>query len=66
MVSKNDPDWSTQVDTVWMWDEYPSRWSRDCGADLVFKHKNGETWAIKELAARLDGKPAQSTALRSD
>ena len=44
---KNDPEWSTQVDTVWMWDEYPQRWGPDCGIDLVFKHKNGETWAVQ-------------------
>jgi superfamily II DNA or RNA helicase len=44
---KNDPDWSSQVDTVWLWDEYPHRWGPDCGIDLVFKHKNGETWAVQ-------------------
>ena len=44
---KNDPEWSTQVDTVWLWDEYPQRWGPDCGIDLVFKHKNGETWAVQ-------------------
>ena len=25
----------------------PERWGRDCGIDLVFKHKNGETWAVQ-------------------
>ena len=44
---KNDPKWATQVDQVWLWDEYPQRWGRDCGIDLVFKHKNGETWAVQ-------------------
>jgi len=44
---KNDPEWITQVDEVWMWDEYPDRWGPDCGVDLVFKHKNGETWAVQ-------------------
>ena len=43
----NDPEWSTQVDQVWLWDEYPDRWGRDCGVDLVFKHKNGEVWAVQ-------------------
>ena len=37
---KNDPEWSTQVDKIWLWDDYPKRWGRDCGVDLVFKHKN--------------------------
>ena len=44
---RNDPEWSTQVDKVWLWDEYPDRWGRDCGVDLVFKHKNGDVWAVQ-------------------
>ena len=44
---KNDPEWSTQVDQVWLWNEYPDNWGRDCGIDLVFKHKNGENWAVQ-------------------
>src|SRR5262245_3177570 len=42
-----DPEWSTQVSQVWLWDEYPNRWGRDCGIDLVFQHKNGQTWAVR-------------------
>ena len=42
-----DPEWSTQVAQVWLWNEYPGRWGRDCGIDLVFKHKNGQTWAVQ-------------------
>jgi predicted helicase len=42
-----DPEWSTQVSQVWLWNEYPNRWGRDCGIDLVFKHKNGQTWAVQ-------------------
>ena len=44
---KADPEWSTQVDQVWLWDEYPERWGMDCGIDLVFRHKNGENWAVQ-------------------
>jgi superfamily II DNA or RNA helicase len=44
---KNDPEWATQVDQVWLWEEYPQNWGRDCGIDLVFKHKNGENWAVQ-------------------
>ena len=44
---KNDPEWATQVDQVWLWEEYPDSWGRDCGIDLVFKHKNGENWAVQ-------------------
>ena len=24
---KNDPQWKTQVDKVWLWDDWPDRWS---------------------------------------
>ena len=44
---KHDPEWSTQVDQIWLWDEYPERWGPDCGIDLVFKHKNSEVWAVQ-------------------
>ena len=44
---KNDPEWTTQVDKVWLWNDYPERWGRDCGIDLVFKDKNGATWAVQ-------------------
>jgi superfamily II DNA or RNA helicase len=43
----HDPEWSTQVDQVWLWEEYPDRWGVDCGVDLVFRHKNGEAWAVQ-------------------
>ncbi len=42
-----DPEWSTQVDQIWLWNDYPGRWGRDCGVDLVFKHKSGQTWAVQ-------------------
>jgi superfamily II DNA or RNA helicase len=44
---KNDPEWATQVDEVWFWNEYPKQWGRDCGIDLVFKDKIGATWAVQ-------------------
>ena len=44
---KNDPEWATQVDEVWLWNDYPSRWGRDCGIDLVFRDKTGSVWAAQ-------------------
>ena len=44
---KTDPTWSSQVDEVWLWNEYPKRWGADCGIDLIFTHKNGNTWAVQ-------------------
>ncbi|MDB9845090.1 Helicase associated domain protein [Burkholderiaceae bacterium] len=43
----NDPTWKTQVEQVWHWDEYPNRWGKDLGIDLVFQHKNGDLWAVQ-------------------
>lgn len=34
-----DPEWATQVDQVWLWDEWPERWGADCGIDLVFRRR---------------------------
>ncbi|MEQ1742121.1 MAG: Helicase associated domain protein [Candidatus Nitrotoga sp.] len=44
---KTDPEWSTQVDQVWLWDEWPGRWGADCGIDLVILHKDGNHWAVQ-------------------
>ena len=44
---KNDPEWATQVDEVWLWNDYPGQWGRDCGIDLVFKDTNEATWAVQ-------------------
>jgi superfamily II DNA or RNA helicase len=51
---KNDPEWATQVDQVWLWDDYPGRWGRDCGIDLVFNDKTGATWAVQAKCYSLD------------
>jgi predicted helicase len=44
---KNDPEWETQVGEVWLWNDYPGQWGRDCGIDLVFKDTNEATWAVQ-------------------
>ena len=44
---KADPEWATQVDQIWLWDEWPGRWGADCGIDLVFQHKDGKHWAVQ-------------------
>ena len=45
----HDPEWKTQVDEVWQWDEYPKSWGnkKALGTDLIFKDKNGELWAVQ-------------------
>ena len=44
---KKDPVWSTQVDKIWLWNDWPGRWGPDCGIDLVFQHSNGQIWAVQ-------------------
>ena len=46
---QNDPTWSSQIEDLWKWEDYPKRaeWGIDCGVDLVLHHVNGERWAIQ-------------------
>lgn len=44
---QNDPAWASQVEKIWLWQEYPDRWGPDLGIDLVFRHKNSEIWAVQ-------------------
>jgi len=46
---KTDPKWKSLIDQdkIWLWDDYPNRWGRDCGIDLVFQDKNGKHWAVQ-------------------
>jgi predicted helicase len=43
----HDPEWKTQVEKVWLWDDWPGRWGPDKGIDLVFRHRDGEMWAVQ-------------------
>ena len=43
----NDPYWSTQIKKIWLWNEYPHRWGKDCGIDLIFESKINEIWAVQ-------------------
>lgn len=45
-----DPVWKSQIETVWLWEEFPERHelgSRDLGIDLVARTIHGEYWAIQ-------------------
>ena len=46
---KTDPKWSSQIEGVWGWDDYPKRseWGTDCGVDIILHHTNGERWAVQ-------------------
>jgi superfamily II DNA or RNA helicase len=44
---KIDPEWSNQIKAIWLWEEYPQRWGKDCGIDLVYEDKGGRHWAVQ-------------------
>ncbi|MCX7066707.1 MAG: Helicase associated domain protein [Methylococcales bacterium] len=44
---ENDPVWKAQIDKVWLWDDYPARWGRDKGIDLICQFKDGTHWAVQ-------------------
>lgn len=44
---ENDPIYATQLEKVWLWDEWPDRWGPDSGIDLVARTKQGGLWAIQ-------------------
>lgn len=44
---ETDPAWRDQFKTVWMWNDWPDRWGRDIGIDLVAETHVGNLWAIQ-------------------
>ena len=51
---KTDPEWSTKVKQIWLWEEYPGRWGRDCGIDLVYEDRQGNHWAVQSKCVAPD------------
>ena len=47
---QNDPEYKRQLKRVWLWDEWPHRWGRDKGIDLVAEDFDGKIWAIQAKA----------------
>ena len=45
MVSKDNPEWKSQVEDLWLWDKYPERWGPDCGIDLL-ESIDGWQWDV--------------------
>jgi superfamily II DNA or RNA helicase len=44
---QNDPFWSAIFAKVWLWDDWPGRWGRDRGIDLIADTPDGRTFAIQ-------------------
>ena len=51
---KTDPEWSTKVKQIWLWNEYPQRWGQDCGIDLVYEDGQGKHWAVQSKCVAPD------------
>ena len=51
---QTDPEWKSQIDQLWLWDDYPHRWGADCGIDLVFRDKSGKDWAVQAKCVHPD------------
>ena len=42
------PQYADRLADVWLWEEWPDRWSTDVGIDLVARERGtGEYWAIQ-------------------
>jgi superfamily II DNA or RNA helicase len=47
---ENDPEYKRVIKRVWLWKNWPGRWGRDKGIDLVAETYNKELWAIQSKA----------------
>jgi len=50
---ENDPQYRYQIKRVWLWDDWPGRWGRDKGIDLIAETHDGELWAVQSKAYAL-------------
>lgn len=50
---ENDPEYKRVVKRVWLWDEWPGRWGRDKGIDLVVETHDRKFWAVQSKAYAL-------------
>lgn len=47
---REHPLYAGRFSDVWMWDDWPLRWGRDVGIDLVAREHGGKLWAIQAKA----------------
>lgn len=46
-ILETHPLYKSKLETVWLWDDWPGRWGKDCGIDLVAQDTDGKIWAIQ-------------------
>ncbi len=44
---ESHPLYKSTLKKVWLWDDWPERWGKDCGIDLVAEDADGNNWAIQ-------------------
>ncbi len=44
---ENVPEYRQRLRHVWLWDDWPGRWGRDAGIDLVAEDQEGGLWAVQ-------------------
>ena len=47
---ESDPEYKRVIKRVWLWKNWPGRWGRDKGIDLVAETYDKELWAIQSKA----------------
>jgi len=47
---ENDPEYRRVIKRVWLWDDWPGRWGRDKGIDLIAETFNGKFWGVQAKA----------------
>jgi superfamily II DNA or RNA helicase len=47
---ENDQAYNREIKRVWLWDDWPGRWGRDKGIDLIAETFDGKIWAIQSKA----------------
>jgi predicted helicase len=48
---ENVPEYRQRLRQVWLWDDWPGRWGRDAGIDLVAEDQDGGLWAVQAKKA---------------
>jgi len=51
---ENDAGYSSRLKTVWLWSDWPGKWGRDKGIDLIAETHDGKLWAIQAKAYHED------------
>ena len=44
------PYYADEIKKIWLWDEWPDRWGRDTGIDIVVLTKDDKYWAVQAKA----------------